>query len=77
MFAPITSKPTVISVFAAAKVTVLEPEVIPVALVKEAAEKVNLAKAVIDEIAPFDKVKVVDDIAVTYVFAGTLAPDTN
>ena len=77
MLAPITSNPTVISVFAAAKVTVLVPEVIPVALVNEAAEKVNLAAAVIDDIAPLDKVNVVVDIAVTNVFSGTLAPETN
>jgi hypothetical protein len=55
----------------------LVPEVIPVALVNEAAEKVNLAAAVIDDIAPLDKVNVVVDIAVTNVFAGTLAPETN
>ena len=50
---------------------VLEPEVIPVALVNEAALKVNLAAVVIVAIAPFDKVKLVPEIAVTKVLAGT------
>ena len=75
-FVPITAKPTVISEFATSNVTVLEPDVIPVALVNEAAPKVNLAAVVIEAIAPLDKVKVVPEIAVTKVLAGTLVEIT-
>ena len=49
----------------------------PVALVNEAAVKVNLAAVVIVAMALLDKVNVVPEIAVTKVFAGTLIFVTN
>ena len=75
-FVPETARPTVILEFATSNVTEVEPEVIPVALVNEAAVKVNLAAVVIVAMAPFDKVKVVPEIAVTKVLAGTLVEVT-
>ena len=77
IFAPITARPTFISEFDTSNVIVLEPEVIPVALVNEAAVKVSLAAEVILAIALFDKVNVAPEIAVTKVFAGTLIFVTN
>ena len=61
-----------ISEFAVSNVTIFEPEVIPEALVNEAAVKVSLSATVIVAKALFDKVKVVPEIADTKVFEGKL-----